>query len=294
MSSEAQSALWKGCVTSIAQRCKRARNPRKNRSSKRRSVDDDDDFRPPSMAIGGRMQRDECEQNEDSQGESDDEEDYELDQPIAKHMPPLVRCTPPLVRIPSDNEEESLQNSAQKVVLSIDRNAVHCVTQAKDSCARPESSASSSLEGSKDNEQDIPPGIDPDITVVHLPCSLESSVKPQTKQTEDQRPSPMSLRRNSVTAGCSDSSPDIRAEGSPKVAAGAVATVGAQEPCDHHNGSDSRDDESQAVKFHGDFLQIAQHIHKLHAGASPESIMVSGIQMTPDCKYIDFWCSRKP
>ena len=277
-SEEAQTALWKGCVTSIAQRCKRARNPRKNRLFKRR-LENDDNLGPPSMAVGGGMQCEEQEENDDSQGESGGEdEDYELgsvEQPVRKK-------TPPLVRIPSDDDDqESSGNGVQDVVVCINHNKVHCVaTQVKDSSARLESAGacSSTVEGNEPerNKQDIPPGIDPDITVVHLPTSsLQASVEPQTKE-KDNMASP--ARRNSVASSSSDSNPSIKAA-EESVTVKAVKSVSAQEPDDT-----TEKDASAAGPLDGDLLLMAQSIHKL--GASPGSVTVSGIKMTPDCKCL--------
>ena len=272
-------------MTSIAQRCKRARNPRRNRLSRRRFTSDDDDLGPPSMAVGGGNAEnswhcEEHEENDDSHGESDeDDEDYELgglERPVAKH-------TPPLVRIPSDDEQETSKSSTRSVVLSIDGRSVSCVTQEKDSSVREESSADSSSKEHEPegNKQDIlPPGIDPDITVVHLPSSLQASAEPQTNQT-DQRRSPVRKNSaNSMAASCSDCS-DLAAEQSAKDEA---ETVSVQDPSEHESESNPQEkDASEEEKVHEDLLKVAQSIHKL--GASTESITVSGIKMTPDCKY---------
>lgn len=278
MSEEAQTALWKGCVTSIAQRCKRARNPRKNRLFKRR-LENDDNLGPPSMAVSGGMQCEEHEENDDSQGESGGEdEDYEL----GSVEQPVTKKTPPLVRIPSDDDEqESSGNGVQDVVVCINHNKVHCeATQARDSSARLESARACNTtveanepEGSK---QVIPPGIDPDITVVHLPTSsLQASVEPQAKG-KDNMASP--ARRSSVASSGSDSNPSIKAaEESATVKA--VKSVSAQD-----RGDTTEKDASVAGPSDGDLLLMAQSIHKL--GASPGSVTVSGIKMTPDCKCL--------
>ena len=282
MSEEGQTALWKGCVTSIAQRCKRARHPRKNRLIKRR-LENDDNLGPPSMAMGGGMPFEEHEENDDSQGESDGEdEDYELgsvEQPITRKMPPLVRIPSDDDDDDDDDEQESSGNGVQDVVVCINRNKVNCVaTQAKDSSARLDSAGTSNSTvsdannepGGKKQPEDIPPGIDPDITVVHLPTSsLQASVQPQTKE-KDKMVSP--ARRSSVASSGSDSNPTIKAaEESATVKA--VKSVSAQE-----RGDTPEKDASVA----GDLLLMAESIHSL--GASPGSVTVSGLKMTPDCK----------
>lgn len=271
--------LWKGCVTSIAQRCKRARNPQRNRSLKRikRSDDDNDDQIPPSMAVGNDIQYDD---HDDSQGDSDEEYEEDdmdnLDQPSSSH-------TPTTVRISSDSEQEDPQNGAQDVQPGIDNETRH-LKQVHDSSTRPESTVADSREELEDTEQDIhvPPGIDPDITVVHLPSTMQTAVKVPSKQA-DQKLSPGPLQKNSVEASGSENSLGIRPEGIENLGA---YTVRIQETYRHENEVDSPEKNvAVARKYYGDFPPVVGSIYK-PGPASTESVIVSGIKMTPDCKYM--------
>lgn len=268
MPNEARIELWKGCVTSIAQRCKRARNPRRNRSSSRMKIsDDDDDQGPPSMAVGSEKQYDE---HDDSQADSDEEyEDFDMD----NMDEPSSRQSPPTVRISSDSEQEEPQNGGPDDLLGVDHNEIHHLKQAIDSSVRRESTA-------EDTERDIPPGIDPDITVVHLPSTMQTAVKVQSKQT-DQLPSPILLGRNNVSATGIENSHYVSPERIENLGAQSASI---QEPYEHENDSDSP--EKNVVgprKCYGDFPSVVGTIYKPSL-ASSESVIVSGIKMTPDCE----------
>ncbi|XP_078380047.1 uncharacterized protein LOC144662994 isoform X2 [Oculina patagonica] len=277
MSSEEKRNLWKGCVTSIAQRCKRARNPQRKRSSKRvKRSEDNDDRGPPSMAVGNDMQHDE---RDDSLADSDEEyEEFDmdtLDQPGSSHTPPST------VRISSDSEqEEPPQNGARD---GVDHSETHHLKQAQDSNVPSESTADS-REDSEDTEQDVsvPPGIDPDITVVHLPSTMQTAVKVSSKQA-DQTLSPGLLQRNSVEASGSENSPCVRPEGLENLGA---YTVRIQETYQHVNDGDSPEKNvAMARKYYGDFPPVVGSIYK-PGPASTESVIVSGIKMTPDFSYV--------
>lgn len=269
MPNEARIELWKGCVTSIAQRCKRARNPHRNRSSSRMKIsDDDDDQGPPSMAVGSEKQHDE---HDDSQADSDEEyEDFDMD----NMDEPSSRQSPPTVRISSDSEQEEPQNGGPDDLLGVDHNEIHHdLKQAIDSSVRRESTA-------EDTERDIPPGIDPDITVVHLPSTMQTAVKVQSKQT-DQLPSPILLGRNNVSATGIENSHYVSPERIENLGAQSASI---QEPYEHENDSDSP--EKNVVgprKCYGDFPSVVGTIYKPSL-ASSESVIVSGIKMTPDCE----------
>ena len=271
MSNEEKRNLWKGCVTSIAQRCKRARNPQRKRPSVRIRRKDDDSRGPPSMAVGNDMQYDE---HEDSHADSD--EDYDecddmdtLDQTSLSH-------TPTTVRISSDSEQEEPQNGAQDVLPGSECNATPHLKQTRDSWVGSESTANSK-EGQEDGIH-VPPGIDPDITVVHLP----SAVKMLSKQA-DQSLSPGQLQRSSVASSGSESSPGARPDGMDNLGA---YTVRIQETYEHEKDGDSPEKNvAVARKYQGDFPPVVGSIYK-PGSASTESIIVSGIKMTPDCKYM--------
>lgn len=275
MSVEAQTALWKGCVTSIAQRCKRARNPRKNRSFRR--VINDEDLGPPSMAVGGGIQHEEHEEI-DSHGESDEEDDDD-DELGSSEKPVAAKNTPPIVRIPSDDDEqESSEKGCRDVVVTTGCNKVQCVvTPPKDSSTRLESTGDTSVESSEPqgNKQDIPPGIDPNITVVHLPHSLHSSVEPRHKQV-DKVTSP-ERQNNEVSSGNDSNMGTKPAEESATV--NTVETVSVHEPQECENDGAPQENS----ELHGGLFQMAQSIQRL--GVFPGSVTVSGIRMTPDCKY---------
>ena len=270
MSNEEKRNLWKGCVTSIAQRCKRARNPQRKRTSVRARRTDDDSQRLPSMAVGNDMQYDE---HEDSHADSD--EDYDecddmdtLDQP--SH-------TPTTVQISSDSEQEEPQNGAQDVLPGRGRNETHHLKQTQDARVQSESPANS-RQGGQEEDIHVPPGIDPDITVVHLP----SAVKMLSKQA-DQSLSPGQLQRSSVASSGSESSPSTRPEGVNNLGA---YTVRIQETYEHEKDAESPEkNEAVARKYQGDFTPVVGNIYK-PGPASTESIIVSGIKMTPDCKYM--------
>ena len=229
------------------------------------------------MAIGGGMQCNEHEENDDSQEESDeqDDEDCEFEsvyQPVARHTPP------PLVRIPSDEEQEPAQTTTRED----DGNDAGCITLAKDSSTKLESSLNSSAEKHQpgDTEQDIPPGIDPDITVVHLPSNLQASVERQTKQ-RDQRQSPVAARTDTATTSCHDNNLHVTGAENRRVD---VQQTGGQKPSESEGDCCSKEnDTSPAGQFHGDYLKMVQRFP--NPGASIESVIVSGIKMTPDCKY---------
>lgn len=270
MSNEEKRNLWKGCVTSIAQRCKRARNPQRKRTSVRARRKDDDSQRLPSMAVGNDMHYDE---HEDSHADSD--EDYDecddmdtLDQP--SH-------TPTTVQISSDSEQEEPQNGAQDVLPGRGRNETHHLKQTQDARVQSESSVNS-RQGGQEEDIHVPPGIDPDITVVHLP----SAVKMLSKQA-DQSLSPGQLQRSSVASSGSESSSSTRPEGVNNLGA---YTVHIQETYEHEKDGESPEkNEAVARKYQGDFTPVVGNIYK-PGPASTESIIVSGIKMTPDCKYM--------
>lgn len=271
MSNEEKRNLWKGCVTSIAQRCKRARNPQRKRPSIRIRRNDDDSRGLPSMAVGSDVQYDE---HEESQADSDEEYDEcddmdTLDQPSSSH-------TPTTVRISSDSEQEESQNGAQDVLPGRDHNEARHLKQTQDSRVQSESTANS-REGLEEDIH-VPPGIDPDITVVHLP----SAVKMLSKQT-DQNLSPGPLQRNSVVSSDSESSPCAKPEGMDNLGAYIVRI---QETYEHEKDGDSPGkNEAVARKYHGDIPPVVGSIYK-PGPASTESVIVSGIKMTPDCKYM--------
>ncbi|XP_068686789.1 mucin-4-like isoform X2 [Montipora foliosa] len=270
MSAEGQTLLWKGCVTSIAQRCKRARNPRKNRSLKG-SLYGDDDLGPPSMAVEGGLL---LEKQEDSQSDSEgEEEDYNMEsmeQGTAKKKLPLVQ-------IPSDDEKEESQNGSQDEVECSRSSKGPCpvLTQAKNTSGNLESSGKSSVqEGeSEENKRGIPPGIDPDITVVHLPPSLRMPVEGQGKQPEKVD---SSGRRHSDINTNSKIAYEV-------TTIKASETVSASEA--QQNSCESKKKDASVVDIlHGDVVQIAHSIPRL--GVSPGSITVSGIKMTPDYLHV--------
>ena len=270
MSNEEKRNLWKGCVTSIAQRCKRARNPQRKRPSVRIRRKDDDSQGLPSMAVSNDMQFDE---HEDSHADSD--EDYDecddmetLDQP--SH-------TPTTVQISSDSEQEEPENSAQDVLPGRDHNEDQHLKQMQDARVQSEPPASS-REGGQEEDVHVPPGIDPDITVVHLP----SAVKMLSKQA-DQGLSSGQLQRSSVASSGTESSPSARPEGVNDLGA---YTVRVQETYQHEKDGESPEkNEAVARKYQGDFTPVVGSIYK-PGPASTESIIVSGIKMTPDCKFM--------
>ena len=266
MSNEEKRYLWKGCVTSIAQRCKRARNPQRKRPSVRIRRKDDDSEGLPSMAVGNDLQFDE---HEDSHADSD--EDYDecddmdaLDQPSSGH-------TLTTVQISSDSEQEEPQNGAQDVLSGSDRNKTQGTRVQSESTAH-------SREGGQDDDIHVPPGIDPDITVVHLP----SAVKMLSKQA-DQGSNTGQLQRSSVASSGSESSPVARPEGIDNLGA---YTVRVQETYEHEkDGASPEKNVALAHKYQGDFPPVVGSIHR-PGPASAESVIVSGIKMTPDCKYM--------
>ena len=272
MSNEEKRNLWKGCVTSIAQRCKSARNPQRKRPSVRIRRKDDDRQGPPSMAVSNDMQYDE---HEDSHADSD--EDYDecddmdtLDQPNSSH-------TPTTVQISSDSEQEEPQNGAQDVLPGRDHGETRHLKQTQEARVQSESPANS-RKGGQEEDIHVPPGIDPDITVVHLP----SAVKMLSKQT-DQSLSPGQLQRSSVASNGSESSPSARPEGVGNLGA---YTVRVQETYEHEkNGESPEKNEAVARKYQGDFTPVVGSIYK-PGPAATESVIVSGIKMTPDCEYI--------
>lgn len=224
------------------------------------------------MAVGNDMQYDE---HEGSHADSD--EDYDecddmdtLDQPSSSH-------TPTAVRISSDSEQEEPQNGAQDVLPGSGRNVTPRLKQTQDSRVRSESIANS-REGGKEEDVHVPPGIDPDITVVHLP----SAVKMLSKQA-DQSLGPGQMQRSSVASSGSESSPSTRPEGIDNLGA---YTVRIQETYKHERDGDSPEKNvAVARKYQGDFPTVVGSIYK-PGPASTESIIVSGIKMTPDCKYM--------
>lgn len=275
MPNEEKRNLWKGCVTSIAQRCKRARNPqRRRRSSKKlkRNDDDDDDQGLPSMALGSEMQYDE---QDDSQADSDEEDEEfdmdNLDQSSSSH-------TPTIVRISSDSEQEEAQNGAGD---GIDPGETRHLQQAQNSNG-PQESTADSREEPKDAGQDVhvPPGIDPDITVVHLPSTMQTAVNVPSKQS-DQKSSPVHQERSSVEASGNTSE---SSEGTENLGA---YTIRIQETYEHDKGSPPEKNVAVAHKYYGDFPPVVGSIYKPGPTASTESVIVSGIKMTPDCKCID-------
>lgn len=270
MPNEEKRNLWKGCVTSIAQRCKRARNPQRKRSSVRIRRKDDDSQGLPSMAVGNDMQYDE---HEDYHADSD--EDYDE----CDDMDTLDQTshTPTTVQISSDSEQEEPENGAQDVLPGRDRNETHHLKQTQDARVQSESPAIS-REGGQEEGIHVPPGIDPDITVVHLP----SAVKMLSKQA-DQSLSPGQLQRSSVASSGSESSPSTRPEGIENLGA---YTVRIQETYEHEKDGESLEkNEAVARKYQGDFTPVVGSIYK-PGPASTESIIVSGIKMTPDCEYM--------
>lgn len=277
MSTEEQTLLWKGCVTSIAQRCKRARNPRRNRTSKG-GLSIDDDLGPPSMAVERGMLR---EEHEDSQSDSEGEdEDYNLGK-----MMVTEKNAPPQVQIPSDdndNRKEKMQNGDQDDVFCTGEGQGPClVRQEKNISGHLEAPGKSSGKGSESNgsKRDIPAGIDPDITVVHIPSSLQVPVGGQMKQTEKVPPP---IRQSSSVSSDSDrSSANSKAEDK-IVTVKAAETVHRSVAHERQNCCDSHEKVTSVTDLlRGDIMQMAQS-HRL--GVSPGSISVSGIKMTPDCK----------
>ena len=270
MSNEEKRNLWKGCVTSIAQRCKRARNPQRKRPSVRIRRKDDDSQGLPSMAVSNDMQFDE---HEDSHGDSDEDYD-ECDDMEALDQP---SHTPTTVQISSDSEQEEPENSAQDVLPGRDRSEDQHRKQMQD--ARVQSAPpANSREGGQEEDVHVPPGIDPDITVVHLP----SAVKMLSKQA-DQSLSPGQLQRSSVASSGTESSPSARPEGVNDLGA---YTVRVQETYQHEKDGESPEkNEAVARKYQGDFTPVVGSIYK-PGPASTESIIVSGIKMTPDCKFM--------
>lgn len=277
MSAEEQTLLWKGCVTSIAQRCKRARNPRRNRTSKG-CLSIDDDLGPPSMAVEGGMLR---EDHEDSQSDSEGEdEDYNLGK-----MMITEKNTPPLVQVPPDNNDhrkEKLQNGDQDDVFCTgESQGQHLVRQEKNTSGHLELPGKSSVKGneSNGNKRDIPPGIDPDITVVHIPSSLQIPVGGQMKQIEKVPPP---IRQSSAVSSDSDGSSESSKAADKIVTVKASETVHGSEAHGGQNCCDSQEKVTCVTDLlRGDIMQMAQS-HRL--GVSPGSISVSGIKMTPDCK----------
>ena len=272
MSNEEKRNLWKGCVTSIAQRCKRARNPQRKRPSVRIRRNDDDGQGLPSMAVGNDMHYD---GHEDSHADSDEESDEcddmdTLEEPSSSH-------TPTTVQISSDSEQEEPENSTRDVLPSNDRNEKHHLKQTQESQVRSESTGNS-REGGQEEDIHVPPGIDPDITVVHLP----SAVKTLSKQA-DQSLSLSQLKRNSMASCDSERSPGAKPEGIDNLGA---YTVRIQETYEHEKDGDSPGKNvAVARKYQGDFPPVVGSIYK-PGPASTESVIVSGIKMTPDCKYI--------
>ncbi|XP_029186100.2 uncharacterized protein LOC114953866 isoform X1 [Acropora millepora] len=279
MSTEEQTLLWKGCVTSIAQRCKRARNPRRNRTSKG-GLSIDDDLGPPSMAVERGMLR---EEHEDSQSDSEGEdEDYNLGK-----MMVTEKNTPPHVQIPSDdndNRKEKMQNGDQDDVFCTgEGQGQRLVRQEKNISGHLEAPGKSSVKGSESNgsKRDIPPGIDPDITVVHIPSSLQIPVGGQMKQTEKVPPP---IRQSSAVSSDSDrSSANGKAEDK-IVTVKAAETVHRSVAHERQNCCDSHEKVTSVTDLlRGDIMQMAQS-HRL--GVSPGSISVSGIKMSPDYTHV--------
>lgn len=272
MSNEEKRNLWKGCVTSIAQRCKRARNPQRKRPSIRIRRKEENGGELPSMAVSSDVQYDE---HEDSHADSD--EDYDecddmdtSDQPSSSH-------TPATVKISSDSEQEEPQkSSSQDVLPGSDSSGTHHRKETQDSRVRSKSSGNS-REGQEEDIH-VPPGIDPDITVVHLP----SAVKVLSKQA-DQSLSPGQPEKSSVASSDSESSPGARPEGIDNLGA---YTARIHETHEHEKGGDSPGKNvAVARKYQGDAPPVVGSIYK-PGPAATESVIVSGIRMTPDCKYM--------
>lgn len=273
MSSEGQIAFWKSCVTSIAQRCKRARNPRKDRSLTRASANSVD-VGLPSMAVSGGIQLSEHDDNDDSQEELDEEDDDcdmgSLDQSAA-------RCTSPLdhIRIPSDDEKTPTKNGTEEGGY----NDAGCVTLIKDSTERPESVADSSMEKRDETEGDrsIPPGIDPDITVVHLPSNLQTSVEPQVKSTTQRRSSVVVTTKHAAAS----SGNRVSVSGEERTRIDTQQSVGGREG---ENSDESKEKGSPLAGNNSSGNSMVQSFP--NPNASIESVTVSGIRMTADCKYM--------
>jgi len=223
------------------------------------------------MAVGNDMQFDE---HEDSHADSD--EDYDecddmdaLDQPSSSH-------TPTAVRISSDSEQEEPQNGAQDVLPGSDCTKTYHLKQTQGTRVQSESTANS-REGGQEEDVHVPPGIDPDITVVHLP----SAVKMLSKQA-DQSSNPGELQRSSVASSGSESSSGAR-PGNDNLGA---YTVRMQETYEHEkDGASPEKNVALAHKYQGDFTPVVGGVCK-PGPASTESVTVSGIKMTPDCKYL--------
>ena len=258
-------------MTSIAQRCKRARNPRKDRSLTRASANSVD-VGLPSMAVGGGIQLSEHDENDDSQEELDDEDDdcdmSSLDQSAA-------RCTPPLdlIRIPSDDEKTPTKNGIEEG----DYNDAGCVTPIKDSTARPESVADSSMEkrDGTEGERSIPPGIDPDITVVHLPSNLQTSVEPQVKSTTQRQSSVVVTTRHAATS----SGNRVSVSGEESIRMDRQQSVSGRE------GDNNDESKEKGSPLAGNSSGNSMVQSFPNPNASIESVTVSGIRMTADCKY---------
>ena len=271
MSNEGQIALWKSCVTSIAQRCKRARNPRKDRSQTRASANNVD-VSLPSMAVGGGIQLSEPDENDDSQGELDEEDDDDCDMGSLDQS--ATRHTPPLIRIPSDDEKTPTKNGTEEG----DYNDAGCITPMKDSPARPESVANSSMEkhDGTEGERSIPPGIDPDITVVHLPSNLQTSVEPQVKSTA-QRQSSVVVTTRHATAGSGNSG---------SVSGEERTRIDTQQSVSGREGENNDESKEKGSPLAGNSSGNYMVQSFPNPNASKESVTVSGIRMTADCKYM--------
>ena len=259
--------MWKGCLTSIAQRCKRLRNPHRKRSSAAMTASNDGEG-PPSMALGKDLQYDKC---ENPQAESDDEdEEYDmdnLDRPSSCH-------TPPVLRVSSDSEQEDSHISPRDVLPGNDNSDICNLKQSEDSSARPESTFDSSKEAD-DKEQDVhvPPGIDPNITVVYLPSTLQTALQPREA---DKRPSSALLQANGADS-------NVRLKESENVSA---QIVHIQEPYEHKRDSVSPvHNLPVACKYYGDHPPVEGNIYK-PGPLTAENVIVSGIKMSPDCKFL--------
>lgn len=271
MSNEGQIALWKSCVTSIAQRCKRARNPRKDRSQTRASANNVD-VSLPSMAVGEGIQLSEPDENYDSQGELDEEEDDDCDMDSLDHS--AARHTPPLIRIPSDDEKTPTKNGTEEG----DYNDAGCITPMTDSTARPESVADSSMEkrDGTEGERSIPPGIDPDITVVHLPSNLQTSVEPQVKSTAQRQSSVVVMTRHATAS--SGNSVSVSGKESTR--------IDTQQSVSGREGENNDESKEKGSPLAGNSSGNYMVQSFPNTNASTESVTVSGIRMTADCEYI--------
>ncbi|XP_022800912.1 uncharacterized protein LOC111338659 isoform X2 [Stylophora pistillata] len=263
VSPEQQTEMWKGCMTSIAQRCKRLRNPRRNRSPAVTMISNDNEG-PPSMAVGkelrsnmsGNTQTDSC----------DEDEEYEMEN--LNH--PSSHNTPTMVRLSSDSEQENLHGSNHDASCATENIKIHNVKQLEDSGEQLEPAVDSMEEAGEEGAAvHVPPGVDPDITVVYLPSTLETALRP--KESDKQLGIALS-RSNEADTFIRLKESESRNAPSPHI----------QEPYMHTRDSVSPGHNLPIVcKYSGDRPPIEGNIYK-PGGTSAENVLVSGIKMTPD------------